>query len=156
MRKLSAIDPEAFVEADRIDHEGVALPLADRVTVEARRERRRMLAVHVDRPVGVRAADVEDVGDLRLGQFQEFGTVRRQPLTRAPRRLAAGVRFELHPAAIVGHRARPRHVRNRRAWPGRATAEAAGSTSCCAAGTTALLRWALLCRTRVERWGSGG
>src|SRR4051812_27672248 len=130
MRNLAAVDPEVLVEADAVHHERVALPPPDRVTVEARRQLRWMFpAVHENRAVGMRAADVEDVGHLLIGQLDQFRPVRREPLTRTARRLAARVRFELHPASIVRDRSRPGHVRNRRAWTSRAAAEAA--TACC-------------------------
>src|SRR4051812_31914489 len=135
MRNLAAVDPEVLVEADAVHHERVALPPPDRVTVEARRQLRWMFpAVHENRAVGMRAADVEDVRHLLIGQLDQFRAVRRQPLTRTARRLAAGVRFELHPASIVRDRPRPGHVRNRRAWTSRAAAEAA--TACCTLTST--------------------
>ena len=99
---LAAIDPEALVEADRIDHQRVALPPADRVAVVGRRQILGVLAaVHVDRAEGMRAADVEDVGHLLVRELDEFGSVRRQPLARPARRLAARVRLELVSPAIV-------------------------------------------------------
>ena len=38
-------------------------------------------AVHVDRAIGVRAADVEDEDALHLGELDELDAVRRQELT---------------------------------------------------------------------------
>ena len=52
-------------------------------------------AVHVDGAIRVRAADVEDVEPLDLGQLDELDAVRRQELPREARRLAARVRLEL-------------------------------------------------------------
>ena len=52
-------------------------------------------AVGVDRAVRVRAADVEDVDPLDLGQLDELDAVRRQELADEPRRLAPRVRLEL-------------------------------------------------------------
>src|SRR5262245_30998581 len=107
-RQPLPIDPEAFVVAHRIDHERVALPPADRVTVEGWLEPLRVrAAIRVDRPVGVRAADVEDVDSLDLGQLDEFHAVRRQELAREAGRLAAGVRFELVLSTVREHRSRP-------------------------------------------------
>ena len=71
-------------------------------------------SVHVDRAVGVRPADVEDVHPLQLGEFDELDAVRRQELPDAARRLAPRVRLELEGAAIGKHRLRPRLERYRR------------------------------------------
>ena len=69
-------------------------------------------AIHVDRAVGVRAADVEDVDALQLGELDELDTVRRQELTHATRWLAPRVRLELVLAAVGVDRARPRLKRD--------------------------------------------
>src|SRR5262245_65727454 len=120
------------------------------MAVEARRQVLRMLAaVEIDRAVAVRAADVEDVGNLRFGQLQELGAVGRQPLARSARWLAARVRLELVAAAIVGDRARPVHVRDRRARPGAgAAATTAAARRCCAWSCTAWSCTAWSCGTR--------
>ena len=108
-RRSAAIHPEAFVVADGVDDQRVAFPPADGVAVEGRIEIRRMrAAVHVDRPVRVRAADVEDENALNLRQLDELDAVRRQELAHEARRLAARVRLELVLLAIVEQRLRPR------------------------------------------------
>src|SRR5690606_8728530 len=88
-------------------------PPADRVTVVARGQVARMRAsVHVDGAEGVRAADVENVEALLLGQLDELDAVRRQELARGPGRLAAGMRLELVNLASVVERLRPRLERH--------------------------------------------
>ena len=69
-------------------------------------------AVHVDGPEGVRAADVEDVDALQLGQLDELDAVRRLELTDDARRLAARVRLEAMAFAILVERRGPRLKRN--------------------------------------------
>src|SRR4029079_5876907 len=54
-------EPEAFVEAHRVDHEGVAFPLADAVAVPRRLEILRVRAtVQVHVAPAVRRADAEE------------------------------------------------------------------------------------------------
>ena len=69
-------------------------------------------AVHVDRAEGVRAADVEDVDALQLGQLDELDAVRREELPRDARRLAPRVRLELVALTICEERLRPRLERS--------------------------------------------
>ena len=122
VRQPATVEPERFVEADGVDDERVALPPADRVTVEARRQVSRVRPpVHVDGPIGVRSADVEDVDPLHFRQLDELDAVRRQELTRDPGRLAARVRLQLVLLPVVVDRSRPRlkrHVRPRMDWIG--------------------------------------
>ena len=67
MRQAAPVEPEALVVADGVDDQRVAFPPADRVAVVGGREVGRVdAAVHVDGPVGVRSADVEDVDALRV------------------------------------------------------------------------------------------
>src|SRR5882672_10193937 len=113
VRQAAAVEPEALVEADAVDEEGVALPLARRVAVVARAQFLRMrAAVHVDDAEGVRPADVEDVEALDLGQLDELDAVGREELPRGARRLAARVRLELVHLPRVVERARPRLERH--------------------------------------------
>ena len=69
-------------------------------------------AVHVDRAIGVRTADVEDEDALQFGEFDDLDAVRRQELPDATRRLAPRVRFELILEAVGVDRLGPRLERN--------------------------------------------
>ena len=69
-------------------------------------------AVHVDGAVGVRAADVEDIDALQLGEVYELHAIRRQELTRDARRLATGVWLELVLLPVVVDRTGPRLERH--------------------------------------------
>src|SRR6185436_7924051 len=57
-------------------------------------------AVHVDRAIGVRAADVEDVDALEFTELDDLDSVRREELARDARRFAPRVRLELVVLAI--------------------------------------------------------
>src|SRR5687768_17510540 len=109
MRRGAAIHPEALVEALGIDDQRVAFPPADRMAVVGRSEVLRMAAaIHINRPEGVRAADIEDIDSIQLGQLDDLDAVRRHERARHARRLTPRVRLELMRVAVGDDRARPR------------------------------------------------
>src|SRR5215217_4585181 len=65
-------------------------------------------AVHVDGPVGVRPADVEDVEPLDLGEVDDLDPIGRQELPGDAGRLAPRVRLQLVLETIVQDLPRPR------------------------------------------------
>ena len=69
-------------------------------------------AVHVDRPIAVWPADVEDVDALELGEIDELHAVRRQQDARDARGLASCVRLQLMGPAVGSQGPRPRLIRD--------------------------------------------
>ena len=65
-------------------------------------------AVHVNRSVSVRPADVEDVDALQIGELDELDAVRCQELAEHTRGLTACVGFELVLLAVLEDGFRPR------------------------------------------------
>src|SRR6187200_1586438 len=79
------------------------------MAVEGRWQVRRMrAAVHVDRAIGVRSADVEDVDALEFTQLDDLHSVWREELARDAGWFAARVRLELVVLAILEERLGPR------------------------------------------------
>src|SRR5439155_22138743 len=65
MRMRTAVEPKSFIVANRIDHQGIAFPVTDVVSIVTRRQILWMFpAIHVNDPVGMRTADVENEDTL--------------------------------------------------------------------------------------------
>src|SRR5262245_11221788 len=89
-----SVDPESFVESDRVDNQRITFPAADGVSVVTRHEVFWMLAaIHVNRSKRVGSADIEDVHPFLLGNIEELHTIRGDELSRSSGRFAARVRF---------------------------------------------------------------
>src|SRR5215475_581881 len=114
VRRSTRIQPEFLVHTGCLDHEGVTLPVADRIAVVGRDEILRMLrAVQIDDPVRVRSAHIQDIDTFQiLLLVDELGAVRRGELSGNPRSLTARMRLELVNLALVVDSARPRLERN--------------------------------------------
>src|SRR5215216_6471208 len=89
-----------------------------------RKIRRVRASIHVDRAEGVRPADVEEVDALRVGELDEFDTVRRLKLPRDAGRMTARMRLEFVDLAVLEHLARPRLERQLIDWLDRRTGDA--------------------------------
>ena len=85
MRQGVPAHPGALVEADRVDHQRVALIVADRVTEIAGHEIfacRMRPSVQVDRSEGMGAALQEQVDPLASRQIQQLDAVGRRERAR--------------------------------------------------------------------------
>src|SRR5262249_57249066 len=104
---------DPLFEANRVDEERSAPPAADGMPVKGGHGFVWMRpAVNVDRPIGMRPADIENVDALQFGNVDELDAIRREKLTRTTGRLAAGVRLELIQPAIGIHARCPRLKRD--------------------------------------------
>ena len=102
-------------------------------------------AVHVDRSVGVRPADVEDVDALQIGELDELDAVRRQELAEHAGGLASRVRLELVLLAVVEDGFRPR-LKGCVLEPQRIGCDARGSHTPFSSGVLPSSTWPLAAR----------
>src|SRR5205809_3948360 len=109
VRQAAPIEPEAFVETNRVYDERVAFPVTDRMAVVIRLELRWMRPpVRIDRPESVGPTDIEDVDALEFRNLDNLHAVGRQEHSRATRWLAPRVRFERIRSATGVQGPRPR------------------------------------------------
>ena len=110
MRQRVAVHPHTLVEADRINHERIAFPMTDGMSVIARRQVRRMWSsVHVDSVESMRPANIHNEDALLFRHVEDFKAVCSCPQTRARRRFAPRIRFVAQEVGmtIINHRASP-------------------------------------------------
>src|SRR5439155_7465746 len=111
------VEPASFVEADDVDHEGVAVPVADRMPEKGRVQR---IAIGMRAPIQVDLAPdvgpaLEDHDDaLLLGKLKDLHRIRRphQPRPAWWQTVSFRVVFRLVLEVVVVDRRRPRHERD--------------------------------------------
>src|SRR5262249_39197011 len=59
------------------------------------------LPIHINNAEGVGSADVDNIDPLKIGHFEDFGTVGGDELARAAGRFAACMRLELIRSAVL-------------------------------------------------------
>src|SRR5436309_15625722 len=95
VRRSLSFHPKPFVEADRVDDEGVAVPVPDRVSVVARNEVLGVWsAVHINDAERLRTILIEDVDGLCFRNIHNFIAAGRNELTWSTRWLTARVGLE--------------------------------------------------------------
>ena len=83
MRRAVGIEPHLFIEADSIDHQCVAFPVADRVAVVSRFQVFRMAAaIEPDFAEVARATGGEHIHLVHVREFDELGAVGSGYFTR--------------------------------------------------------------------------
>src|SRR5690349_4979820 len=118
MRFSLTVNPEFLVESNRIHDQRVLFPVPDRMPVVAGLEILRVRpSIHIDRAIGMRTTDVEDVNQLLLGKLDELHSIRRDELPGSSRSLAPRMRLVAFKSllAIIMQRPGPileRHVLN--------------------------------------------
>ena len=113
MRQSCSVQPESFAIARRFDHEGVFIPMPDRMTVAARYVVRARATVHVNDAIRMRPSDIHDKHALQVGALNKVDTVGCLKLTGGAGRMAACVRFQFVDLAIFIQPFRPRLEGNR-------------------------------------------
>src|SRR5439155_6443621 len=109
MRQTSAIDPEVFAEAFRIDNQRVFLPMSDGVAIRRGIDFLGMrAAIHIDHAKSVRTADIEDIDALEIRHVHEVDPIWSLKLTRQSGWMTTRVGFEFVDLAVVVKRLGPR------------------------------------------------
>src|SRR5437867_12708889 len=112
MRRSISIEPEFFIEADRVHNQRVSLPVTDGMSVIARFEIRRMrTSIHKNGSETMRPADVHDEHALQIRHVYKLDAIGCEKLPRSARRLATRVWLK-SVAPILVHFPRPRLERN--------------------------------------------
>src|SRR5439155_17590844 len=107
------LHPKSFVEADRVDHQSVSLPVTNRVSVVAGKQIFRMRpAIHINNSEGLRAGDVKDIDGLEFGAIDKLDSTRCDELTWSSGRFAACMRLKQVGFAVFIESPRPRLERN--------------------------------------------
>ena len=76
--KPAALEPEVFIEADRIDDKSVIFPPSDRMSVVCRLEIAWMrTTIHINGSERVRTADIENQKLLKLGYLDKLDAIWR-------------------------------------------------------------------------------
>src|SRR5689334_20979950 len=117
MRNPKAGHPEFFIEAHSVDHQRVALPVADRMSQETRIELvgwRMGTAIRVHDAPYVRSSSRQDQYAFGFGDFINQQTIRRMKLSRAARRETPRMRIALalFDTPYLVQSPRPWHERN--------------------------------------------
>src|SRR5262245_53301462 len=102
MRRALPFHPKSFVEAYGVNHQGIAFPMTDRVSVVAWNEIFRMrTTIQINHAKGLWSVFIENVDCLHLRDIDKLRTAGRDELARPTRGFAASVRFKQVGFAIL-------------------------------------------------------